>query len=827
MNDPSAMKIASIDDKIIEYCDHCSNPIRLVRIENKIENNTKLFCCEGCETVYGMIQTLGGNHYYKLKGNTKLEPVSLENENSFEDNHFVYEKFVRQTGANSEIYIQITNIHCSACVWINEKVLNEEPGIISAQINFASGRAKVVFDSSRINIPKILSVIKTIGYKPVLFSPNAKGLEKSKQLKSLFLRIGVAGFSFGNIMILSVALYSGYFTGIDSEIKRLFHFVSWVFATPAYLYSGYPFMIGFFNSIRRKTLSMDFLLFLGISLAYFYSVYVTLSDKGEVYFDSVAMIYFFVLIGKYFEEKARVFASEKLESILCKLPETSLKLVGDEEVLIPSEEIKTGDRIKVAPGKRIPVDALLDSDTVYLDESFLTGESLPIKKSKGDTILAGSLTIDFPAILYARSDYHASTLSSLKLRLEEALHLKPKIQILTEKIASYFISVVFALAFVSFFVWYWYTGGNLELSLVTTISVLIVACPCALGIAVPTALVTNHILNAEKGVLLKNPSVIEPLANASEIFLDKTGTLTEGKFLVREVNLDPKYFHYVYLIEKEITHPIAKSITQYLNRLELVRKNSKSIKIISIQNLPGLGVIAKLKENGKIYEFYIGNHKLFQNREIQIIENKETIGSHVYFGRDNVFLGSFYLADQLREQAQSFVNEIKSLIPKVSMLSGDRNDAVQSLANNLGIGGYHSELSPEDKRMFIENSQKNGNTVIMVGDGINDSLSLVRADVSISHSEAEDMSLEKSDVVLTSGNLNGLIHSIVSAKKTKQIILQNIIISFCYNSIMLPLAMFGLMLPVICSIFMALSSLTVLLNSLSLRIRIPKWKPST
>ncbi|EOQ86883.1 copper-exporting ATPase [Leptospira yanagawae serovar Saopaulo str. Sao Paulo = ATCC 700523] len=807
-------------------CDHCGNPIRLVAIESKLENETKVFCCEGCETVYSIIHSLGGSYYYRLKGNTKLSPVEIEENDADIENELVYQKFVRPSGGFSEVSIQITNIHCSACVWINEKVLGEENGILSAQINFASGRARIRFDASKIKISRILSLIRAIGYKPILFSPTEGNLQKSKQLKTLLLRIGVAGFCFGNIMILSVALYSGYFTGIDQSLKRMFHYASWVFATPAYLYSGFPFMSGFITSIRRRTLSMDFLLFLGISMAYFYSVYVTLTDRGEVYFDSVAMIYFFILIGKYFEEKARVFASDKLESILCKLPETSVRITENGETTIPSSEIKLGDRIQVAPGKRIPVDAMLLSEETYVDESFLTGESVPIRKLKGDSILAGSLSIDNPALILANSDYHASTLSSLKLRLEEALHLKPKIQILTERIASYFISVVFLLAFVCFGVWMFVTSGDLEQSLVTTISVLIVACPCALGISVPTALVTNHILNAEKGVLLKNPSVVETLAKADTIFLDKTGTLTEGKFLVRLVTVNEDQLPFVYRIEKEINHPLAKSLVKYLTPFQSVKEKASAMELTQLQNIPGQGVKGTIQWLGKEYLVFIGNQTLLQNQNIPIepLPNKE--GSLILVAIDGKMVGQFVLADEVRQGAHSFVTLLKQMIPKIAILSGDRFPAVKRIAGVLGIDQYYSDLSPEEKANIIQDSQSKGNVVIMVGDGINDSLSLARANVSISHTEAEDMSLERSDVVLTSGNLNGLVHSLLSAKKTREVILQNIIISFCYNSIMLPLAMFGLMLPVICAVFMACSSLTVLLNSLSIRLRIPKWKPS-
>lgn len=811
---------------IQESCEHCGNPI-----ESKIflanGNEGKKFCCEGCKTVYSLIHSLGGSYYYNLKGSTKVDPVFGKQEQEPIDTDIVYEKFVRTEAGISEVFIQITNIHCSACVWINEKILTEEPGIHSATINFASGRAKIKFDANSVKLSRILSIIQSIGYKPQLFSPNEISLSKRDHLKSLFLRIGVAGFSFGNIMLFSVALYSGYFSGIEMDLKRLFHYMSWIFATPAYLYSGYPFWRGFLTSIQKRSLSMDFLLFFGISLAYFYSVYVTITDVGEVYFDSVAMIYFFILIGKYFEEKARLFASEKLESILCKLPETTIRITGGIENLISSDKIQKGDLLKVPPGKRVAVDAILVSKKLHVDESFLTGESEPVRKNKGDLILAGSLAIDEVAQLEAKTDYQSSTLSSLKMRLEEALHEKPKAQILTERIAAYFITTVFLLAGLTFL--YWFTStNNLESSLVTTIAVLIVACPCALGISVPTALVTNHILNAEQGVLLKNPSVVESLAQVDAVCLDKTGTLTEGKFCLRNTNIPQSYLPLVYAVEKEIQHPIARSITHFLERMEGIVSQANKINVESIENIPGKGVVTQfLSKEGNKTEMILGNEALFFDRNISFSNMAFDKGTQVICAVGGVYIGSLSLSDEIRKGANSFVKTLKRMVSSVAIVSGDRLAPVETMSSLLSIPEYYANQSPENKKEIILKKQAAGQIVAMVGDGINDSLALTHANVSISHTEAEDLSLEKSDVVLSSGNLNGIVYTIQSAKKTRQVILQNIIISFCYNSIMLPLAMFGYMLPVLCSIFMALSSLTVLLNSLSLRYRVPVWKHFT
>ncbi|GBF51877.1 putative P-type ATPase, copper transporting ATPase, a phophatase-like domain [Leptospira ryugenii] len=807
----------------LELCSHCGNPIELVRIQSKIDGLDKYFCCEGCETVYSLVHSISADNYYKLRGSQTVERVSREEHEDFDIDSFdspaVFEKYVTLQNGIAEVYIRITNIHCAACVWLNEKVLSEAKGVLSAKINFASGRAKVSFEPSTIKLSSIIRLIRNIGYKAQLYAPGQKTQTQKKSLQTLFMRIGIAGFAFGNMMILSVALYSGYFSGIDTNFKRLFHYASWFFATPAYLYSGYPFMRGFFQSIKQKTLTMDFLLFLGISLAYFYSVFVTLTDRGEVYFDSVAMIYFFILIGKYFEEKARFKASEEIESLLCKLPESAILVVEGVETQVESNRIKQNDRIKILPGMRVPVDGIIETNLVLVDESFLTGESKPIEKQKGDKLLAGSLALDFPIELIASSDYHASTLSNLKVRLEEALLTKPKIQVLTEKIASYFISIVFIIALLTCAVWLIRTNFDIERALVYTISVLIVACPCALGISVPTALVMNHIVNSEHGVLLKNPSVIEPLSQIDIIFLDKTGTLTEGKFQVKSNTISDLYLPVVYHLERELNHPLAKSIVRYLKPLVESSPSTSQIEKKSFQAIPGQGIKAIVSLGAEDWIVLLGNHRLMDINEIPWPRESTEEGTSVHLAINGIYKGQMSLSDSIRPGAQNLVTSLQSRISQIVLLSGDGDSAVAATAEELQINDFESNQSPDDKWKKIESAKNQHKIVAMVGDGINDSLSLAAADVSISHTEAEDLSLEKSDVVLTSGNLNGITFAIESAALTRRVIKQNIIISLCYNSIMLPLAVFGFMLPVLCSVFMASSSLTVILNSLSIRYR--------
>lgn len=798
-------------------CYHCGNDIISEPIFKLIGEREEVFCCMGCLTVSEIIHSSGKEFYYNLRGSTPVDRVSqnFDMETNL-DTPEIYNKYLTKTSdLEGEIFIKITNIHCSACVWLNEKALEETEGIYKALINFATGTARVQFNPGLIGITEIFQIIRAIGYNPMLFKPGEKLQKGKNNLRALLVKIGVAAFSTGNIMLFSVALYSGYFSGIDLAYKRLLHFVSWALATPAYLYSGSPFMKGAFSALRRKTLTMDLLLFLGISLAYFYSVYVTLTDIGEVYFDSVCMIYFFILIGKYFEEKSRVYSHEKMDELLCKLPEMSTVFENEMESPIPSEKIQKGMVLKILAGERLPVDLILFSEKVNMDESFLTGESKPVLHKKADILPAGSICLD--TVLYGEAycDFTESSLSRMKNRIEDAILSKPKIQVLTERIASVFIKTVFLIAISTFFGWL-FVSHDFERALVYTISVLIVACPCALGISVPTALVTNHIVNSKFGAILKSPNAIDPLSRLDTILFDKTGTLTEGKFKVVQSTIPDDILPLLYRVERESRHPIARSIRNFIEseQPELARVNWQNPE--ALQVIPGEGIVTEF--SGYPGSFLVGNSSLLKKYSIDA-PTPPTAGTIVHIAQNERYIGYLSLSDTLRPESEELIQKLKTIVPDIQILSGDREETVRSIAGILGIDSYKSECKPETKADIVRQLHSENKVVAMVGDGINDSLSLAGADVGISHSGAEDLSIDKSDLILVSGNLLSLHKAILSAKTTEKVIRQNILISLFYNSLMLPLAVFGFMLPVICAGFMTLSSLTVLINSISIRWR--------
>ncbi|TGM98553.1 heavy metal translocating P-type ATPase [Leptospira dzoumogneensis] len=818
--------------KVLEnrtLCFHCNTEIDGVSIRRTERGVEREYCCNGCAEISHLLLENGLDKFYQIRGSQSLEPIDKEIQKISPeelDNESVYSEYLeKRTGADSNVYITVTNLHCSACVWLIETVLTKTEGVQEARINFGTGRLKVGFDLSKITLGKIIKTIESLGYKAKLYSPLKAESKVEKPFQELSIRMIVAGFCWGNIMLFSASLYAGYFEGMEFNIKNLFHYISWIFATPVYFYSGYPFWKGAYESWKRKLLGMDTLLFAGVSLAYFYSIYVTVSGKGEVYFDSVCTIYFFILLGKYFEAMIRYKAGAKIGELLSLLPEeyeVSKKGIWSKH---SASSIERGDIVRLSLGSKAPVDGILESETAFFDESVLTGESKPIRKSRGTEIKAGSVSLSTDIKFQAKGNANESSLAQIGRILEDSLLTKPKIQRSTDKLAAVFIKVVLFVAVGTFI--YWFNSHSTEEAILNTISVLIVACPCALGLSVPAALVISHLLQSKEGVLVKNPESVEILAKANRIFFDKTGTLTTGKLELNAekyfaLEEDPSKFRETAIrLESNSSHPIAKSIIEafagetprFLEEITTDDTAGTSSDNLagwnSYKEIPGEGMEAKFQD--KIYR--IGKKNFAW-------ENKPENDGWIHLSENGIPLVAWEFRDKARTEAKTSIQELKSLFPNMEILSGDIPSKVETLSKELGIQNYKANLTPIQKKERIIEAQSSGEIVIMVGDGINDSACIAQADLGISMGMGSDLSLDKSDIILVKDRLDSLPKSVLIARKTRKVILQNICLSLVYNSIMIPLAAGGLMLPVICAGFMTLSSLTVVLNSISLKNRV-------
>ncbi len=810
------------DSKIKTVCFHCNSIIDEKPVFTNHNGIQREYCCNGCATLSALLLTSGLDHFYQIRGTqiigpTKLEKNIAESDTNI-DNTSVYSEYVENLpNGMGSTFVTVSGIHCSACVWLIETATSKISGVQEARINFGTGRLKLVFDPQKVSLEKIFHSIRELGYKPSLYSPLKSESKVEKPFKDLAFRMTVAGFCWGNIMLFSASLYAGYFEGMELNIKNLFHYVSWILATPVFFYSGYPFWKGAYESWKRHILSVDTLLFLGVALAYFYSIYVTISGNGEVYFDSVCTIYFFILLGKYLEAMIRYKAGMKIGELLSLIPEEYDVKRNESWEKRSTSSIEKNDIIGLSYGSRAPVDGEIENSEAFFDESVLTGESKPIRKTKGEEVKAGSVCLSSNITIRSFGTSRESTLAKIGRLLEDSLLTKPKIQRVTDRVAVVFIEIVLVVALGTFSFWWYF--GSIENAILNTISVLIVACPCALGLSVPAALVVGHWIQSKEGVLIKNPETAEILAKANRIFFDKTGTLTSGKLeLKSEKNFGDQnnisYYRNLGInLEKYSAHPIARSFVRTLSEDE-EKQNSKtkkdSIHWSYIKEIPGKGIEAK---NGTDILYKIGNRNF-------TIDQNEINDGWIYLTANGLPLAAWEFGDKARLEAKESIRKIKKFIPNIEILSGDSYDKVRTLAEELGITEYSSDLSPIQKRDRIKQAQEKGETVVMVGDGINDSVCIAQSNLGISMGMGSDLSLDRSDVVLVKNRLDSLPKSIAISRKTRSIILQNVFLSIIYNSIMIPLAASGLMLPVICAGFMTLSSLTVVLNSISMKNRI-------
>jgi len=450
-----------------------------------------------------------------------------------------------------------------------------------------------------------------------------------------------------------------------------------------------------------------------------------------------------------------------------------------------------------------------------LDESFLTGEARPVTRNREEKIMAGSICVSYPVTIFATSSAKDSTLARLRNLVEDALSTKPKAERITDRLASRFVKLVFAAGLLTFSGWY-FLSGNIETALLNTIAVLIVACPCALGLSVPTALVMNTIINSRRGILVKNPDLIENIARLDALIFDKTGTLTKGKMAVTEEKINSTETLLLALaVEKNSTHPVATALTEYLSRkIEITDYN---ISVVSLEEIAGKGIVAEVELDEKKYRVLVGKKEFVVPGEAEI--NYET---SIHISINNEYSGYWMLNDELRDEAPRELEALENYSGERILLSGDSLPVVKKTAEFLGLKKYYADKTPLEKMEILTALQQQGKIIAMVGDGFNDSACLASSHVGISMGVASDTSIDKADIVLIHNNLAGIRTAIQNARMTLRVIKQNVGMSLFYNSIMIPLAAFGFMLPIICALLMTLSSVSVVTNSLSLQWRRPE-----
>lgn len=766
-----------------------------------LEKDGHFFCCTGCEAVFELVQSKGLGDFYERLGKNSLEPVN------FKQNLGVFDSFVRPTNEGfSEIHLVIDGIFCAACVWLNEKILIEEQGVIEASVNPLTHKARVVFDERQVSLKRILTLIQSIGYKPSAYDPLKQEQKALSTKREFYSKLVVAVACVMNVMWIAVAKYAGFFSLMDAQTKDILNFAEFVLASPVLFYTGSAFYKNAYFSLKHGQISMDFLVIFGTSLAYIYSLWAMFSRGGEVYFDSVAMIICFVFVGKYLEVLVKKHATDTMDGLNDFLKGEILVFNGKEFAPKDAYAVQVGDIIQLKTGDKILIDGVCVRGEASIDSSSLSGESEPVLVQAGTNINSACVVLDGSVEYRALKPYAESKLSQIISLLE--LSQKPKIQSLVAQIAVYFSRSVLAVALLCFCFWYFVRESGAEFALINAISVLIIACPCALALATPVSNLIALFQALKLKVLFKSSDKIEDLSKCDFAVFDKTGVLTDFKLKIARYELNQKAnLNELFAFIGLSNHPVSASIREFLQ--EKVR-DKKHLEFSAVKEVRAKGISARLKND----EFIGGNAHFLQECGIKM--SQKFSDTHFVFAKNGEILAHFEFESVLRAGAIELISYLKKIKMPIKMLTGDNEKAAQKVASKLGITDFTAFCLPENKMQVITTLSKK-HKVLMVGDGVNDALALQNAAVAVSLKQGADLAAQNSDIILLKNDLCALEQAIRLSKKTFIIIKQNLAFSLCYNALTIPLAFVGLINPLVAAASMSLSSVVVILNALRIR----------
>ncbi|MCJ7764279.1 MAG: heavy metal translocating P-type ATPase, partial [Dehalococcoidales bacterium] len=728
-----------------------------------------------------------------------------------------------------------------SCVARVEKVLSDVPGVVSAGVNLASEKATIEYIEGT-GLTDIRKAVKDAGFEP---GSGAESLEdvtiaanrETRGLRNRFILAAVLG---AIIMALS---FAPSFTGKP--------YLLWVLATPVQFWAGLRFYRGTWGALKHKTTDMNTLIAVGTSAAYFYSVVAVLLPgvfisgviEPNLYFDTSAMIIALILLGRFLEARAKGQTSQAIKKMIGLKPKTALVVRNGQEEEVAVDDVKEGDIILVRAGERIPVDGIIRQGYSTVDESMITGESIPVEKNVGDEVIGASINKTGSFQFEATKVGENTTLAHIIRLVEEAQGSKAPIQRLADIVVSYFVPIVIGIALVTFVIWYSIgPPPALTFAILNFVAVLIIACPCALGLATPTAIIVGTGKGAEYGVLIRSAETLEKAQRVNTVMLDKTGTLTRGEPKVTNIISNASFSEEDVLrlaasAEKGSEHPLGEAIVKAAKQKKLRLSPATKFNVI-----PGRGIEAQVESKNLL----LGNLKLMQDRGLSLNGMKKEAGrlwargkTVMFLGVDDQVVGAIALADTIKPNAKEALKRLHDMGIEMVMITGDNRRTAEAIARQLGIDRVLSEVLPEDKARQVKKLQQGGRVVAMVGDGINDAPALAQADIGIAIGTGTDVAVETGDITLISGDLNGIATAINLSKRTMRTIKQNLFWAFAYNTALIPVAAgilylafgesgvpsgltfilgdVGFLNPIMAAAAMAASSLTVVSNSLRLR----------
>ncbi len=808
------------------HCFHCGLPnLEADNYPVTILSFTHHMCCPGCHAVASAIVENGLESYYEFRTEpAERGDAALDNTMSqlaVYDEPELQEEFVFEEGKHKSIQLTVEGITCAACAWLIEKQLAKLQGIKQISVNVSARRAMVMWDENELKLSGILSRLKSIGYESLPFQPDAHEASYKKEQKGYLKKLGLAGIMTMQVMMLAMGQYFDVFGNFEADAIAYFNAVSLLLTTPVVLYSGSIFYVSAFKALMGRTVNMDVPITIAIFATYVAGVFAVNNATGEVYFESICMFVFFLLISRFLEHRSRHKATLISSNMLKLIPVTANKKSDDGFVSVLAKQLVKDDVVLVKAGETIPIDGVIIEGQSSFDESMLTGEFEPVTKQMGHTVYAGSLNQEGSVTIKVSASIKYAMMNQI-LRLQEmAMANKPKVATIADRLSRYFVVAVLLISAATFTYW---TMQNDSHAFWITISVLVATCPCALGLATPSALTCAMAKLNQLGILLKRADALEQLNEASDIVFDKTGTLTQGKFSISKswYNLssaslsncaDSEFSDYVdaiaYAIEERSEHPISSAFTQKVtSTVDAEKTFSEHMLIDDFKVHIGEGLSAKV--NGK--DYVIGSYKMVSSLlKNKGMDHKDVEGANVLIAQDSVLLGAYWLTDTIVPNAKDTIEQLHDY--ELSILSGDAQSNVNDIATQLLIDNAVGSQSPQGKLDYISTLQKQDKRVLMLGDGINDAPVLAAADVSVAVGNASDLAKNAADVVLLNAKLASVLDLIQMANKTKAKIKQNIAWALGYNMLVLPFAVSGLLSPWQAALGMSLSSIIVVYNS--------------
>ncbi len=813
-------------------CFHCGLPVpEGSHWSVTIDAVAQAMCCPGCTAV---AQSIVDNHlqnFYRERssfsaGVTELVPDALK----LYDTPELSARFASESPLHSEATLSIEGIRCAACVWLIEKRLSQVPGLRAANLNVATEKLQVSWDTSQCKPSDILQAVRDVGYLAYPFDPVRHGELLRKNAKTLFRQLFVAALSMMQVMMYAVPVYMATDGTMEPAMEQLMRWSSLLLTLPAVLYSARPFFKGAWADLKQRALGMDVPVALGIGAGFIGSVVATVQGSGDVYFDSVTMFIFLLLCSRYLELLARRRAAGSLETMQHALPASAWLLknfpASREVTLVAAAQLRRGDLILVKPGEAIAADGVIVEGDTAVDLSMLTGESQPQKRNCGEQLVGGAVNASQPIVLRIEKPSQDSALSALIRLIERAGQGKPKMAQWADQVAAWFVGALLLFAVAVFIFWSLHDAAR---AWPIAIAVLVVSCPCALSLATPSALAAATDSLLRQGVLVIQPHVLETLHRATHIVFDKTGTLTEGQPSLQQVNLfgtasRAEVLQLAATLEADSAHPLARALITAAAGENLDDEATPTVfnevltELTERESFAGQGLQARLGEQ----IVRLGSADFVAQLVGTEVPVNETDGMiAVYMGTQQGWLARFELADALRSDARAVVDYFQAQGKQVILLSGDQQRIAQQVAHSLGIPQAIGEMLPQQKLAFVQGLQHQHAVVAMVGDGINDAAVLRAADVSFAMGSGAALAQSHADTVLLSGRLSSLTLAAGTAAKTMRVIQQNLLWATVYNLIAIPAAALGLLSPWMAGVGMSASSALVVVNALRLA-RLPR-----